>query len=74
MMVTKFVIQMNMSSRPDLDYFYRGQNREGCPVFDFKKTTAKRYNSVEEADRDMRILAAVEKGETFKVITVRCRT
>lgn len=40
MMMTKFVIQMTMPSRPDLEYFYRGQNKEGCPVFGLKKSGA----------------------------------
>jgi hypothetical protein len=73
MMVTKFIIQMTMLCRPDLEYFYAGQNKDGCPVFELKKAKSKRYNSVEEADRAMRILSAVSKGQTFKVSTVRCR-
>ena len=73
MMQTKFIIQMTMPSRPDLEYFYRGENRDGCSVFDLKKSAAKRYNFLEEADRDARILASVEKDDTFKVLTVRCR-
>lgn len=73
MMQNKFIIQMTMPSRPDLEYFYRGENRDGCSVFDLKKSAAKRYDFIEEADRDARILAAVEKDDTFKVLTVRCR-
>jgi hypothetical protein len=66
---------MTTETRPDLEYFYAGIGRSGCPVFELKKSRAKRYNFVEEADRAMRILAAVdEMGETFKVITVCCRT
>lgn len=73
MMQTKYVIQMTMPSRPDLEYFYRGENKDGCSVFDLKKSAAKRYDFLEEADRDARILAAIEKDDTFKVLTVRCR-
>lgn len=75
MMVTKFIIQMTMPTRPDLEYFYRGQNKEGNAVFGFQKSAAKRYDFVEEADRDARILTAVHKqdGDTFKVVTVRQR-
>ena len=75
-MQTKFIIQMTMPSRPDLDYFYAGQNREGCSVFELKKSLAKRYDSFEEADRDMRIIEAVhgDKSDTFEVKTIRCRT
>ena len=73
MMQTRYIIQMTMPSRPDLEYFYRGENRDGCSVFDLKKSAAKRYDFLEEADRDARILAAVEKDDAFKVLTVRCR-
>ncbi len=74
MMQTKYIIQMTIPTRLDLEYFYRGENKDGCSVFDLKKSAAKRYDFLEEADRDARILAAVEKNDTFKVITVRCRT
>ncbi len=76
MMVTKYIIQTKMDTRPDLDYFYAGQNREGAPVYELKKSLAKRYNSWEEADRDARILAARYKafGDVYTVSTVRCRT
>ena len=73
MMHTRFIIQMTMSARPDLEYFYRGQNKEGYNVFGLTKTNAKRYYFLEEADRDARILSAVEKNDTFKVVTIRCR-
>ncbi len=74
MMTTKFIIQMNMPTRPDLEYFYRGQNKEGCPVFGLKKAGAKRYDFLEEADRDARILSAVTYDEPFTISIVRCRT
>ena len=74
MMQTKYIIQMTVPTRPDLEYFYRGENRDGCSIFGFNKAAAKRYDFLEEADRDARTLAAVEKNDTFKVITVRCRT
>ena len=74
MMNTKFVIQSQMLSRPDLDYFYLGQNKEGCPIFDYKKYRAKKYPSWEEADRDRRILMIVAEDSTLTVETVRCRT
>jgi hypothetical protein len=74
MMQTKYVIQMRIPTRPDLDYFYRGQNKEGCPVFELKKIRAKRYTSFEEAHRDMRILFTVEGATTGQVVAIRCRT
>lgn len=74
MMQTKFIIQMTMPSRPDLEYFYKGQNKEDCPIFILTKGGAKRYDFLEEADRAARILAIRAKDYTFKVITVRCRT
>lgn len=73
MMQTKFIIQMTMPSRSDLEYFYCGEGKSGAQVFELKKSKAKRYSFLEEADRDARILNIVEKGNAFKVITVRCR-
>ena len=73
MMQTKFIIQMTMPTRPDLKYFYCGEGKSGAQVFEFKKSRAKRYDFLEEADRDARILAVKEKNDTFKVMTIRCR-
>ena len=73
MMQTKFIIQMTTPARPDLEYFFAGY-KLGSNVFRLKKSEAKRYDSLDEADRDARILTAVSKPDTFKVITVRCRT
>lgn len=74
MMQTKYIIQMTMHSRPDLEYFYVGQGRSGLPVFELKKHRAKVYDFVEEADRDMRLLQVFQTNETLKVTTVRRRT
>jgi hypothetical protein len=63
---------MTTPARPDLEYFYAGQ-LYGSTVFELKKSKAKRYDFLEEADRDARTLAAVSKPDTFKVTTVRCR-
>ena len=59
MMQTKYIIQMKMPSRPDLDYFYCGEG----------------YDSWEEADRDARILQTCHNasGQTYTVDTVRQR-
>ncbi len=73
-MQTKYIIQMTMPSRSDLEYFYCGEGKSGAQVFELKKSKAKRYSFLAEADRDARILTAVNKPDTFKVITVRCRT
>ena len=72
-MQTKFIIVTQMSTRPDLTYYYRGQTKNGSALFGLQKATAKRYNFIEEADRDARILAVVEPSQTFKVATIRCR-
>ena len=71
---TKYIIQMKIPTRPDLDYFYCGEGKSGAQVFELKKSKAKRYNSWEEADRDARILQVCYKasGETYTVDTVRC--
>ena len=74
MMQTKYVIKMKIPTRPDLDYFYRGQNKAGNAVFGFKTAQAKKYDTAEEAYRDRGILMAVEKGNTFTVMSTRCRT
>jgi hypothetical protein len=75
MMITKFVIQMKIPTRPDIDYYYCGRTREeNSPLFDYRKPKAKRYLTQEEADRDMRIISAVSYNETLTVIPVKCRT
>lgn len=73
MMVVKYIIKMKMSTRPDLDYYYRGQSREGNPIFDFKRLTAKRYDFIEEAYRDMSILAVRTHDETLIVEKIKCK-
>lgn len=74
MMTTKYVIHMKIPTRPDLDYYYVGQTKEeNSPLFDYRKPRAKRYNTFEEADRDMRIISAVSYNETLSVQTVRAR-
>jgi hypothetical protein len=76
MMQTKYIIQMKIPSRPDIDYYYTGEYDPmgPSPVFDYRKPKAKRYTYWEEADRDMRILAAVAHNEILTVTTVKCRT
>lgn len=75
MMQTKYIIQMKIPSRPDIDYYYCGQTREeNSPLFDYRKPKAKRYTYWEEADRDMRILTAMTHNEILTVTTVKCRT
>ena len=74
MMTTKYIIQMKMPSRSDLDYYYRGQSREGNPVFDLKRLAAKRYDYIEEAYRALSILSVVERDETLTVVPIKCRT
>ena len=75
MMQTKYIIKMKMPARPDLDYFYCGEGKSGAQVFELKKSKAKRYSTVEEANRDAFILQACHKasGETYTVETVRQR-
>lgn len=75
MMQTKYIIQMKMPARPDLDYFYCGEGKSGAQVFEPKKSRAKRYATMEEVSRDAFILQAVHKasGETYIVLPIRCR-
>ena len=73
MMTTKYIIKMKIPTRPDLDYYYRGQSREGNPVFDFKRLTAKRYNYIEEAYRALSILSAVDRDDSLTVVPIKCR-
>ncbi len=74
MMQTKFIIEITNPNR--ITYYYAGQTKAGYKRLDYRKALAKRYDYPEEADRDMRILAAVheDKSDHFKVSTVRCRT
>lgn len=78
MLQTKFVIEMThcKANGNYLTYYYKGQDKVGYNRFDTRKSTAKKYDRLEEADRDMRILTAVHscKSDTFKVVTIRCRT
>ena len=75
MMQTRYIIKMKMPARPDLDYFYCGEGKSGNQVFEFNKKKAKRYEFLEQANRDARCLQIVHRvtGETFKVETVRQR-
>ena len=74
-MMTKYIIQMTMPSRPDLEYFYCGEGKSGAQVFELKKSKAKRYDTMEEVSRDAFILQVVHKasGEIYMVKTIRCR-
>ena len=76
MMQTKLIIQMTLETRPDLEYFYCGEGKSGAQVFELKKSRAKRYDTMEEVNRDAFILQAVHKasGETYTVLPIRCRT
>lgn len=75
-MMTKYIIQMTMPSRPDLEYFYCGEGKSGAQVFELKKSKAKRYATMEEVSRDAFILQVVHKasGELYTVQTIRCRS
>lgn len=74
-MMTKYIIQMTMPSRSDLEYFYCGEGKSGAQVFELKQSKAKRYDTMEEVSRDAFILQAVHKasGEIYTVKTIRCR-
>jgi hypothetical protein len=73
-MQTKYIIKMNIPSRPDLDYYYCGRTREeNSPLFDYRKPRAKRYDSLEEANKDLEILSAISYKETLTVIPIKCR-
>ena len=72
MMQTKYIIKMKIPTRPDLDYFYCGEGKSGAQIFELKKPRAKRYDSLEEADRDARILQTCHNvsGQTYAIETV----
>ena len=74
MLHTRYIIQMKIPSRPDLNYYYRGQNKEGCNVFVLTKTNAKRYYFIEEAYRALSILSVIERDESLTVVPIKCRT
>lgn len=75
MMQTKYIIQMTMPTRPDLEYFYCGEGKSGAQVFELKKSRAKRYDTMEEVSRVAFILQVVHKasGEIYTVLPIRCR-
>ena len=75
MMQTKYIIQMTYPGRPDLTYFFAG-NRLGSNVFELKKSLARRYDTLEEAQglADIFQDGAFIAGETYTVKTIRCRT
>jgi hypothetical protein len=75
MLVTKYIIKMQMPARPDLDYFYCGEGKSGAQVFELKKSKAKRYETMEEVSRAAFILQVCHKasGEIYTVETVRQR-
>ena len=72
---TKYIIQMTCPGRPDLTYFFAG-NRFGSNVFELKKSLARRYDTLEEAQvlADIFQDGAFIAGETYTVKAVRCRT
>ena len=77
-MVTKYIIQMMHHRSPgdDFPYYYKGKYKEGCNLFDYRKTLAKRYDFEHEAIRDMNILKAVhvaKEQDDFSVISIKCR-
>lgn len=75
MIQTKYVIQMKIPTRPDLDYYYTGKNdplRPG-PHFDYRKPRAKRYSYIEEAYRDLKIMSVFIHDETLTVTQIKCR-
>lgn len=75
MMQTKYIIQMKMPKRPDLDYYYTGKDdplRPG-PHFDYRRPRAKRYSYIEEAYRDLKIISVFVHDETLTVTPIKCR-
>ena len=76
MMQTKYIIQMKIPSRSDLDYYYTGKSDPDTlgPVFDYRRTKAKRYQYIEEAYRDLSIINAIVHNETLTVTPIKCRT
>lgn len=73
MMTTKYIIKMKMPGRLDLDYYYRGQGKEGNAIFSLQKPTAKRFDYIEEAYRALSILSVIEKDETLTVERIKCK-
>ena len=79
-MVTKYIIEMthHRAIGDDLPYYYRGEAggymEKKVPLFDYRKTLAKRYDFEYEALHDMRILQVMyHKEDSFKVTPIRCR-
>lgn len=78
MLKTKFIIEMThcKASGGYLTYYYKGQDKVGYNRFDTRRSTAKVYASLEEANCDMRILNAMHScgSDSFKIIAIKCKT
>jgi hypothetical protein len=76
MMQTKYIIQMKMPGRPDLDYYYVGPSKSDRPgpLFDYRRPRAKRYSYIEEAYRDLHTMSIFIHDETLTVTPIKCRT
>ena len=74
MMTTKYIIKMKIPTRPDIDYYYCGRTvEENSPLFDYRRTKAKRYQHSEEAYRDLNIIDAIKYNEILTVEEIKCR-
>lgn len=80
-MVTKYVITMTHHTglgEASALFYYAGQAggymEKRVPLFDYRKTKAKRYLWEHEAIRDMTILKAMTSdSDIYEIVAIRCR-
>ena len=67
---TQFIITIMNSERPT--YYYSGPDKNGIHHLDTRKSEAKIYTDLAEADRDARILqnSHSDKTDYFKIATI----
>ena len=77
-MITQYIIQMmhHRAIGDDVPYYYKGKTKSGEHTFDYRKNTALRYETQEQATQNMQMLVAANTeapSDHFSVIAVRCR-
>jgi hypothetical protein len=58
-MKKQYIIEIIYEGRPDIVYYYSGDNKEGEPMFNYKKTCAKDFQKIEDAEKELNILKAI---------------
>jgi hypothetical protein len=77
MMTTKHIIIMkhHRAIGDDLTYYYKGQTKDGNHCFGFRKNSAQRFATEDEAIQLMTVFEVTNlcACETFEICKIRCR-